>query len=60
MRFGIMRHWFAWAGIAQLVEYKLPKLGVASSNLVARSISLSCQLDFLEGAGEMVSKNYGC
>jgi hypothetical protein len=26
------------AGIAQLVEYKLPKLGVASSNLVARSI----------------------
>jgi hypothetical protein len=27
------------AGIAQLVEYKLPKLGVASSNLVARSIS---------------------
>ena len=26
-----------YAGIAQLVEYKLPKLGVASSNLVARS-----------------------
>ena len=26
-----------WAGVAQLVEYKLPKLGVASSNLVARS-----------------------
>jgi hypothetical protein len=26
------------AGIAQLVEYKLPKLGVASSSLVARSI----------------------
>ncbi len=26
------------AGIAQLVEYKLPKLGVASSNLVARSM----------------------
>ena len=25
------------AGVAQLVEYKLPKLGVASSNLVARS-----------------------
>lgn len=25
------------AGIAQLVEHKLPKLGVASSNLVARS-----------------------
>ena len=25
------------AGIAQLVEYKLPKLGVASSNLAARS-----------------------
>ena len=30
------------AGIAQLVEYKLPKLGVASSNLVARS-NLSCR-----------------
>ena len=28
---------YFWAGIAQLVEYKLPKLGVASSNLVARS-----------------------
>ena len=27
------------AGIAQLVEHKLPKLGVASSNLVSRSIS---------------------
>ncbi len=25
------------AGIAQLVEYKLPKLGVAGSNPVARS-----------------------
>ena len=29
------------AGIAQLVEYKLPKLGVASSNLVARSSTKS-------------------
>lgn len=29
------------AGIAQLVEYKLPKLGVASSNLVARSSTIS-------------------
>ena len=28
------------AGIAQLVEYKLPKLGVAGSNPVARSIGL--------------------
>ncbi len=37
-----MLHCFAWAGIAQLVEYKLPKLGVASSNLVARSIPLFC------------------
>ena len=27
------------AGIAQLVEYKLPKLGVAGSNPVTRSIS---------------------
>ena len=26
------------AGVAQLVEYKLPKLGVAGSNPVARSI----------------------
>ena len=26
-----------WAGIAQLVEYKLPKLGVAGSNPAARS-----------------------
>ncbi len=29
------------AGVAQLVEYKLPKLGVAGSNPVARSSSLS-------------------
>lgn len=29
-----------YAGVAQLVEYKLPKLGVASSNLVARSSSV--------------------
>ena len=29
------------AGIAQLVEYKLPKLGVAGSNPVARSKDLS-------------------
>ncbi len=27
------------AGVAQLVEYKLPKLGVAGSNPVARSTS---------------------
>ncbi len=32
-----MEYSIFWAGIAQLVEYKLPKLGVASSNLVARS-----------------------
>ena len=25
------------AGVAQLVEYKLPKLGVVDSNLIARS-----------------------
>ena len=31
---------FGRAGIAQLVEYKLPKLGVAGSNPVARSIFL--------------------
>jgi hypothetical protein len=29
---------FRNAGVAQLVEYKLPKLGVAGSNPVARSI----------------------
>ena len=29
---------FKNAGVAQLVEYKLPKLGVAGSNPVARSI----------------------
>ena len=27
-----------FAGLAQLVEHKLPKLGVASSNLVSRSM----------------------
>jgi hypothetical protein len=32
------------AGIAQLVEYKLPKLGVAGSNPVARSRSMFCSL----------------
>ena len=30
---------YSLAGIAQLVEYKLPKLGVAGSNPVARSIN---------------------
>ncbi len=30
--------WIYYAGIAQLVERKLPKLEVASSSLVARSI----------------------
>jgi hypothetical protein len=29
------------AGVAQLVEYKLPKLGVAGSNPVARSTESS-------------------
>ncbi len=28
-----------YAGVAQLVEHQLPKLRVASSNLVSRSIS---------------------
>ena len=28
------------AGVAQLVEYKLPKLGVAGSNPVARSTKI--------------------
>ncbi len=31
-----------WAGIAQLVEHKLPKLGVAGPNPVARSIEFFC------------------
>jgi hypothetical protein len=31
---------FENAGVAQLVEYKLPKLGVAGSNPVARSIQI--------------------
>jgi hypothetical protein len=34
---------FKNAGVAQLVEYKLPKLGVAGSNPVARSILLSSE-----------------
>ncbi len=29
----------SYAGVAQLVEHQLPKLRVASSNLVSRSIS---------------------
>ena len=33
------------AGITQLVEYKLPKLGVASSNLVARSMKVRFSLE---------------
>ena len=32
-----------WAGIAQLVEHKLPKLGVAGPNPVARSIEFCCK-----------------
>ena len=32
------------AGVAQLVEYKLPKLGVAGSNPVARSKKVYCSL----------------
>ena len=35
------------AGIAQLVEYKLPKLGVAGSNPVARSKGFSIRPDSL-------------
>ena len=34
---GIIYFFKVEAGIAQLVEYKLPKLGVAGSNPVARS-----------------------
>ena len=45
-----------WAGIAQLVEYKLPKLGVAGSNPVARSSPGGCKTTGspaspIEGAG---------
>ena len=39
---------FREAGIAQLVEYKLPKLGVASSNLVARSTDMPFSRFWLE------------
>ena len=34
----MIRRFIFFAGIAQLVEYKLPKLGVAGSNPVARSV----------------------
>ncbi len=55
------------AGVAQLVEHKLPKLGVAGSNPVARSRSrgsLSCKgFPFLRGFGNpdllrLVDDNY--
>ena len=36
--FGVMSSEVLIAGVAQLVEYELPKLGVAGSNPVARSI----------------------
>ena len=43
------------AGVAQLVEYKLPKLGVAGSNPVARSInSLAPRQGVLKGVGSGV------
>jgi hypothetical protein len=35
---------FEKAGVAQLVEYKLPKLGVAGSNPVARSIYYTIEI----------------
>ena len=43
-----MTHSGSLAGVAQLVEHKLPKLGVAGSNPVARSRSRSSLL-FKEG-----------
>ena len=42
-RFCVLRKCLEWvlkAGVAQLAEYKLPKLGVAGSIPVARSIGL--------------------
>ena len=39
-----MVHSGSLAGVAQLVEHKLPKLGVAGSNPVARSRSRSSLL----------------
>ena len=39
------------AGIAQLVEYKLPKLGVAGSNPVARSRKVYCSLFEVRNCG---------
>lgn len=51
-----MVHSGSLAGVAQLVEHKLPKLGVAGSNPVARSRSRSSLLfnegfPFLRGLG---------
>ena len=43
------------AGIAQLVEYKLPKLGVASSNLVARSTKARLSGDRKAGRKALLS-----
>lgn len=36
------------AGVAQLAEYKLPKLGVTGSNPVTRSISYREQVSVVE------------
>ncbi len=48
------------AGIAQLVEYKLPKLGVAGSNPVARSTPdrlLGNELEDLQKPGEIIMRS---
>jgi hypothetical protein len=44
---------FCQAGVAQLVEYKLPKLGVVGSNPVARSISYEKSAEILIAEGQM-------
>jgi hypothetical protein len=49
---------FGKAGVAQLVEYKLPKLGVAGSNPVARSIKQTTESRIQTTAGRRHEKKY--
>jgi hypothetical protein len=44
--------WGIFAGIAQLVEHNLAKVGVASSSLVSRSIFFLCM------AGDIIGRLY--
>jgi hypothetical protein len=50
-----------FAGVAQLVEHDLAKVGVASSSLVSRSRNLEiCRLDDLETYTEIVLQIIQC